>query len=95
MASAFFLRSLSPVITVLDIQVKNNIYALTTLREESVSGRKKLRNLLLRSGPQKIAESWNLLLRFGQISGKLRNLLLRWTNKWEIKEFITAMEYLR
>ena len=43
---------------------------------------KKLRNLLLRSGPQKNRE-------------KLEFITAIWTNKWEIKEFITAMEYLR
>ena len=38
-------------------------------------------NLLLRSGPQKNRE-------------KLEFITAIWTNKWEIKEFITAMEYL-
>ena len=59
----------------------------TLIREESVCGRKclqkeKLWNLLLRSGPQKNLE-------------KLEFITAIWTNKWEIKEFITAMEYLR
>ena len=44
--------------------------------------KKKLRNLLLRSGPQKNRK-------------KLEFITAIWTNKWEIKEFIIAMEYLR
>ena len=43
--------------------------------------KKKLRNLLLRSGPQKNRE-------------KLEFITAIWTNKWEIKEFVIAMEYL-
>ena len=40
----------------------------------------KLWNLLLRSGPQKNRE-------------KLEFITAIWTNKFEVKEFITAMEY--
>ena len=49
------------------------------LREESVCGRKNCGIYYCDRVLKKLAKSWNLLLRFGELSGKLRNLLLRWS----------------
>ena len=61
-----------------------NVRAVSgTLREESVCGRKNCGIYYCdRVGPQKNRE-------------KLEFIIAIWTNMWEIKEFITAMEYLR
>ena len=66
----------------LRFSIKYSLTKIYYLKGRKCLRKKKLRNLLLRSGPQKNRE-------------KLEFITAIWKNKCEIKEFITAMEYLR
>ena len=54
--------------------------------------KKKLRNLLLRSGPQKNREKLEFITAIWTNKWEIKEFITAiWTNKWEIKEFITAI----